>query len=79
LLAYPVREIFVRMARVRGFWAYYLPLDVMTSFSAAYELMEWGVAVVFGGETADTDLGTQGACGTLSRTWPWRHWRDALR
>jgi putative membrane protein len=60
LLAYPVREIFVRVARVRGFWAYYLPLDVMISFSAAYELMEWGVALVFGGETADTYLGTQG-------------------
>jgi putative membrane protein len=60
LLAYPVREIFVRIARVRGFWAYYLPLDVTISFSAAYELLEWGVALVFGGETANTYLGTQG-------------------
>jgi putative membrane protein len=60
LLAYPVREIFVRIVRVRGFWAYYLPLDVMISFSALYELLEWGVALVFGGETAETYLGTQG-------------------
>jgi putative membrane protein len=60
LNAYPVREIFVRVARVRGFWSYYLPLDVMISFSAGYELMEWGVAIVFGGETAQTYLGTQG-------------------
>jgi len=60
LMAYPVREIFVRIARVRGFWSYYLPLDVTISFSAAYELIEWGVAILFGGETATTYLGTQG-------------------
>jgi putative membrane protein len=60
LNAYPVREIFVRVARVRGFWSYYLPLDVMISFSAGYELLEWGVAMVFGGEMEQTYLGTQG-------------------
>lgn len=60
LTSYPIREIFVRIARVRGFWGYYLPLDVTISLSAAYELIEWGVAVVFGGETAATYLGTQG-------------------
>lgn len=60
LTAYPVREIFIRIARVRGFWGYYLPLDVMISFSALYELLEWGVALVFGGPAADTYLGTQG-------------------
>ena len=60
LAAYPIREIFVRIARARGFWSYYLPLDVTISFSAAYELMEWAVAVAFGGDTADTYLGTQG-------------------
>jgi putative membrane protein len=60
LTAYPVREIFVRIARARGFWSYYLPLDVTISFSALYELLEWGVAVIFGGDTATTYLGTQG-------------------
>lgn len=60
LNAYPVREIFVRIARVRGFWSYYLPLDVSISFSAAYEMIEWGVALVFGGDAADVYLGTQG-------------------
>lgn len=60
LNAYPVREIFVRVARARGFWSYYLPLDVVISFSAGYELLEWGIALVFGGETAQTYLGTQG-------------------
>jgi len=60
LNAYPVREIFVRIARVRGFWSYYLPLDVVISLSAAYEMIEWGVALIFGGDAADTYLGTQG-------------------
>jgi putative membrane protein len=60
LTAYPVREIFIRIARVRGFWGYYLPLDVTISLSAAYELIEWGVALIFAGPAADTYLGTQG-------------------
>jgi putative membrane protein len=30
------------------------------SLSAAYEMIEWGVALVFGGDAADTYLGTQG-------------------
>src|SRR3989338_2998399 len=25
LLAYPIREVFMRIANVKGFWAYYLP------------------------------------------------------
>lgn len=41
LLAYPIREVFVRITRVKGFWGYYLPLDVTLSFSAAYEIIEW--------------------------------------
>lgn len=60
LMAYPVREVFVRIARVRGFWGYYLPLDVMMSFSMIYELIEWAVAVVIAGDVGQSYLGTQG-------------------
>jgi putative membrane protein len=60
LMAYPVREVFVRIVHVRGFWGYYLPLDVMMSFSLLYELVEWGVAVVVGGDVGQSYLGTQG-------------------
>ena len=60
LFAYPVREIFIRVARVKGFWGYYLPLDVMMSFSMIYELIEWGSAVYFGGDLGDAFLGSQG-------------------
>lgn len=60
LLAYPIREIFLRIAEVRGFWGYFLPLDVTMSTSMIYELVEWGSAEVFGGEVGMNYLGTQG-------------------
>ena len=60
LLAYPIREIFLRVADARGFWAYYLPLDVTMAFSALFELIEWGAALVLGGDLGAAYLGTQG-------------------
>lgn len=60
LIAYPFREIFLRVARVRGFWSYFLPLDIMLSTSALFELIEWAAAEVFGGGLGDAYLGTQG-------------------
>jgi len=60
LLAYPIREVFLRVAGARGFWGYYLPLDVTMSFSMVFELFEWAAAVVFGGELGQAYLGTQG-------------------
>jgi putative membrane protein len=60
LFAYPIREIFLRVVAVRGFWGYVLPLDVTMSTSMIYELVEWGAAVIFGGELGQSYLGTQG-------------------
>jgi putative membrane protein len=60
LFAYPIREIFLRVAVVRGFWGYALPLATTMSTSMIYELIEWGAAVVFGGELGQAYLGTQG-------------------
>jgi len=60
LLAYPVREMFLRVADVRGFWGYFLPLDLTMSTSALFELIEWGAAEVFGGDLGQAYLGTQG-------------------
>jgi len=48
MLAYPAREIFLRVANARGFWAYYLPLDVTLAFSAMYEIMESWFAQIVG-------------------------------
>jgi putative membrane protein len=60
LVAYPIREVFLRVADARGIWGYILPLDVTLSTSFAYELIEWGAASVFGGELGMAYLGTQG-------------------
>jgi putative membrane protein len=60
LLAYPVREIFLRVAAVRGFWGYFLPLDLTMSTSMIFELFEWVVAELFGGDVGQAYLGTQG-------------------
>jgi putative membrane protein len=60
LLAYPIREIFLRIVDVRGFWGYFLPLDLTMSTSMIYELIEWGAALVFGGDVGTAYLGTQG-------------------
>ncbi|OGT67166.1 MAG: hypothetical protein A3I13_05605 [Gammaproteobacteria bacterium RIFCSPLOWO2_02_FULL_47_50] len=60
LLAYPMRELFIRVADVKGFWGYFLPLVITISSSAIYELLEWGAAEVFGGDLGIAYLGTQG-------------------
>ncbi len=60
LLAYPIREMFIRIAEVKGFWSYFLPLDLTMSTSMLYELVEWGAAEFFGGELGQAYLGTQG-------------------
>jgi putative membrane protein len=60
LFAYPIREVFLRVAAVRGFWGYFLPLDLTMSTSMIYELIEWGAAALFGGGLGQAYLGTQG-------------------
>jgi len=60
LLAYPIREVFLRVAAVRGFWGYFLPLDLTMSTSMVFELFEWGAAELFGGDLGVAYLGTQG-------------------
>jgi putative membrane protein len=70
LLVYPMREFFLRVVDVRGFWGYLLPLDLTMSTSMIYELIEWGAAAVFGGETGTAYLGTQGD--------PWDAQKDML-
>lgn len=60
LLAYPIREVFIRIVSVRGFWGYFLPLDFTMSTSMFFELIERGVAEIFGGSLGMAYLGAQG-------------------
>lgn len=60
LLAYPMREVFYRMAAVRGFWGYFLPVDMTLGLSAVYEIIEWLVAARVDPAAGAAYLGSQG-------------------
>ena len=60
LLVFPVREILVRLAGVRGWWSYYLPISAMLAQSGLFELIEAAVAMIVSPELGDMYLGTQG-------------------
>ncbi|MDO8504272.1 MAG: DUF2238 domain-containing protein [Candidatus Liptonbacteria bacterium] len=60
LLAYPVREVFMRLAHVKGFWSYYFPLDLTFAFSAGYEIIEWLTAINVNSSAGIAFLGAQG-------------------
>ena len=60
LIAYPVKELYSRIANAEGFWGYFFPLELTMASSMIYELVEWGAAIVFGGDLGMAFLGTQG-------------------
>lgn len=60
LLVHPVRELFVQLAKLRGFWSYFFPYMVIAASSVFYEQIEWAAAEIFGGELGMAYLGTQG-------------------
>jgi len=74
LLAYPIREMFLRIASVRGFWGYMLPLDVTLSCSAIFEIFEWLVAAVVNPLAGLPTSARKGTSGTPRRTWALRDW-----
>lgn len=41
LLAYPLREVFLRLKKTRGYFNYLLPVMFVAGLSAVYEIMEW--------------------------------------
>jgi putative membrane protein len=60
LLVYPLREISMRVAKVRGVWAYGFPLQLVLAFSAMYEIIEWRVAARVDPSAGLAFLGAQG-------------------
>ncbi len=53
-------ELYARVAPPRGLWGALLPVLFIMSHSVIYELIEWGGALLFGGELGQAYLGTQG-------------------
>ncbi|HMO34339.1 MAG TPA: DUF2238 domain-containing protein [Lacibacter sp.] len=60
LLAYPMRELFLKWLRYPRLVAWILPIEITLSISGFYELIEWAVADLFFTAQGDAYLGTQG-------------------
>ena len=60
LCSYPLQEMFMRKAGVKGRWRYVLPVEAILSFSAIYEMMEAGAAMVLSPERGEEFVGMQG-------------------
>lgn len=60
LLAYPIREVLVRLVGVRGAWSYVLPVSATLAQSALFELIEAVAATMVSPELGAAYLGTQG-------------------
>jgi putative membrane protein len=53
-------EIFAHYGRYPATWAALFPALFMSSHAGIYEIVEWGAALVFGGDLGQAYLGTQG-------------------
>lgn len=60
LLAYPVREVFMRLAHAKGVWGYFFPIDITFALSAIYEIIEWRTAANVDLSAGLAFLGSQG-------------------
>ena len=61
LLMFPaVWELFATRASPQRIWRCVMPVTFLMAHSVIYELIEWGAAVMFGGDLGVAYLGTQG-------------------
>jgi len=60
LLAYPMREVYVRKGWLHGRLTFTFPVAITLAFSAMYEIFEWWAAELAGGDLGVAYLGTQG-------------------
>ena len=59
-LAYPVREVFMRLSKAKGVWSFWFPIELTFAFSAIYELIEWAGAIYADPAAGLAFLGAQG-------------------
>lgn len=60
LLTPPVHEILTEASRLRPAWRHVLPVAMVLSLSALYEIIEWGAAALLGGDLGIAYVGAQG-------------------
>ena len=60
LVSIPALEAQSRVAVLKSWWSYMLPVAVTASFSAIFEIIEWIIALVVNPAAGNAYLGTQG-------------------
>jgi putative membrane protein len=60
LLSYPFQDVLMRAVSVRTAWRYILPVEATLSFSAIYEILEAGMAMILTPQRGEEFVGMQG-------------------
>jgi putative membrane protein len=60
LMSYPMRELLKRRMKVSEGWSWMMPVELVLSLSALFELIEWSIADVFFPAHGQNYVGTQG-------------------
>lgn len=60
LLAYPVREVFLRVVHVHRVWSWVVPVLATLALSSAYEIIEWVAARLSDPDVGMAFVGAQG-------------------
>lgn len=60
LLVYPLRELLIKVTNAKSFWSHYIPIHLVLSLSAIYEILEYLTAMVIDPQAADVFVGTNG-------------------
>ena len=60
LFVYPLFELLKGVAKINGFWTYFVAFMVMSAFAGFYEVFEWVGAQIVDPEAGAAFLGTQG-------------------
>ncbi len=59
-MVYPIMEVLVKYSKIKGLLSYYVPVAIIMSLSASYEIIEWVTAIIVEPENAIAWLGIQG-------------------
>src|SRR5215217_1838676 len=59
-MAAPLQELLIRTGGVRGWWRYYLPIDIALACGAVYEILEAIVGTIVSPEAGEAFVGLQG-------------------
>lgn len=59
LFIYPLREIIIKLTKVKGIWSYIIPIEIVLSTSAFFEILEFFVASVIRPDSVPAFMGFQ--------------------